>query len=102
MAAGKRQKKKRKKNRLGVFAVGVVAAILVVVLGVQTWQLKQKELSYQEKEQKLTEQIAEEEKRGEKLSEQQVYVHTKQYIEEMARQKFGLIMPDEVLIKGKE
>lgn len=100
MAAGRKWKKKRRQNRLGVLAVGFVAAIMVVVFGVQTWQLEQKDRVYQEKEAKLEAQIVEEKQRAEELKEQQIYVHTKQYIEEMARQKFGLIMPDEVLIKG--
>ena len=102
MASVRKRKIKRKKNRLGVAAVGFVAVIMVVVLGIQTIELKQKDKGYQEREARLAEQIASEEQRGQELSEQQVYIHTKQYIEELARQKFGLVKPDEVLIKGKE
>ena len=33
------------------------------------------------------------------LEEYRVYVQTKQYIEEIAKQKLGLVNPDEILLK---
>ena len=37
--------------------------------------------------------------RAEELKEYEVYVQTKQYIEEVAKQKLGLVKPDEILLK---
>jgi len=101
MAAGRR-KRNKKQNRLGVLAISFVATILVVVFGVQTWKLEQKDRLYEERLEQLRQEIAEEEAKGKELEAQQIYMKTKQYIEEMARRKFGLIKPGELLIKGDE
>ena len=36
------------------------------------------------------------------LEEYRIYVQTKQYIEEVAKQKLGLVNPDEILLKPKK
>ena len=47
----------------------------------------------------LEKQKTEEENRARELEEYRVYVQTKQYIEEIAKQKLGLVNPDEILLK---
>jgi cell division protein DivIC len=47
----------------------------------------------------LQQQYDQEANRAEELKEYQVYVQTKQYIEEVAKQKLGLVKPDEILLK---
>ena len=37
--------------------------------------------------------------REEQLEEERVYVQTKQYIEKVAKEKLGLVNPDEILLK---
>lgn len=61
--------------------------------------MKKKDLEYQAKEQSLMRQVELEEKRAEELEEYRIYVQTKQYIEEVAKQKLGLVKPDEILLK---
>ena len=48
---------------------------------------------------KLEEQVREEEERTKKLEEYKVYVKTKQFAEEVAKEKLGLVNPDEILLK---
>jgi len=45
--------------------------------------------------------VENEQKRAAELEERRVYVQTKQYIEEVAKQKLGLVKPDEVLLKPR-
>lgn len=47
-------------------------------------------------------QKTEEEQRTKELEERKIYVQTKQYIEEVAKEKLGLVMPDEILLKPSE
>lgn len=61
--------------------------------------MKKRDLEYQEREILLQRQYDEEVSRAEKLKEYEVYVQTKQYIEEVAKQKLGLVKPDEILLK---
>ena len=61
--------------------------------------LKEKDRSYSIREENLEAQVAKEEERAKQLEEYRVYVQTKQYIEEIAKQKLGLVKPDEILLK---
>ena len=47
-------------------------------------------------------QKEEEEKRTAELQEYKIYVKTKQYAEEVAKEKLGLVNPDEILLKPTE
>ena len=43
-----------------------------------------------------------EQSRAKELEEYRVYVQTKQYVEEVAKQKLGLVKPDEILLKPSQ
>ncbi len=90
------------RSRLGIYAIAAVALLLVLVLGIQTLKMKQMEKSYQDQQARLEREIAQEEAKKLTLEDQRIYTQTKQYIEEQARLKFGLVMPDEILLKGTE
>ena len=64
--------------------------------------MKKKGLEYQLREQTLNQQVAAEENRAKELEEYRIYVQTKQYIEEVAKQKLGLVKPDEILLKPSQ
>lgn len=97
----KKSKVKKRSNRL----VGVIICILVLgictVFLVRTKELKaQNEAASKELEQ-LQEALQEEEDRTELLEEYAKYVNTKQYVEDMAREKLGLIYPGELVFKAE-
>lgn len=96
--------KKRDKwgNRIALVGVTLVVASLAVVVNLKSASLKEKDLAYQVREESLLAQKAEEEKRKAELEERKVYVQTKQYIEEVAKEKLGLVNPDEILLKPIE
>lgn len=84
-----------------MFLVTTVVAMMLIVVLIKSIELKQKLDAYQEKERVLTEQIAEEEKRSEEIAEYEKYTHTKKYIEEVAKDKLGLIHEDEIIFRKK-
>ena len=97
----KKSKVKKRSNRL----VGVIICILVVgicmVFLARTKELKaQNEAANQEVEE-LQEALQEEKDRTERLEEYAKYVNTKQYVEDMAREKLGLIYPGELVFKAE-
>ena len=53
----------------------------------------------EERAQQLEAQLRDEEERTKKLEEYKVYVKTKQFAEEVAKEKLGLVNPDEILLK---
>lgn len=99
---GKKTRKKRKDrwgNRMAIVGITLVVFSLGVVVNVKSASMKKKDLEYQAREEFLQQQYDEESDRAEELKEYQVYVQTKQYIEEVAKQKLGLVKPDEILLK---
>ena len=95
----KRKNKDRLGNRLAVIGISLVVLSLAVVVNVKNTSMEKKVMEYQAKEEALTRQVENEKKRAAELEERRVYVQTKQYIEEVAKQKLGLVKPDEILLK---
>ncbi len=102
MRSGRQSKRKRRErlgNRLTLVGITFVVISMAVVLNIRGASLKEKNLEYQVKEQNLQKQLAEEEARAKQLEEKRVYVQTKKYIEKVAKEKLGLVNPDEILLK---
>ncbi|MDO5417802.1 MAG: septum formation initiator family protein [Lachnospiraceae bacterium] len=106
MSARGRQSRMRKRdrwgNRMALIGITVVVLSLAVVVNLKGASLKEKDLEYQVKEENILAQKAEEEMRKEELEERKIYVQTKQYIEEVAKEKLGLVNPDEILLKPSD
>lgn len=62
-------------------------------------QMKAQEQVYIQREAALSRSIEEEEKRTVTLKERKKYVTTDSYIKEVAKEKLGLLSPDEILLK---
>lgn len=86
-------------SKVAIYFVTAVVAVCALVLWARTRSLEQKEQQYIEKEQAILAQVAQEEERAKTLEEYRVYVQTKQYVEKMAKEKLGLVNPDEILLK---
>lgn len=104
MYGSTRRRSKKKKtdrwgNRMTIIGITLVVFSLGIVVNVKSASMKKRDLEYQEKEVLLQRQYDEEVTRAEELKEYEVYVQTKQYIEEVAKQKLGLVKPDEILLK---
>lgn len=98
----RRKKKDRWSNRLAIIGITVVVASLAFAVNVKSASMKKKDLEYQVKEASLMKQKTQEESRAKELEEYRVYVQTKQYIEQVAKEKLGLVNPDEILLKPSE
>lgn len=94
--------RKKRQNKFGMFLVTTVVAMMLIVVAIKSLELKQKLDVYREKEQMLTEQIAEEEKRSEEIAEYEKYTHTKKYIEEVAKDRLGLVHEGEIIFREED
>ena len=92
----------RTSNKVAMITVISVVLIFALVLGTRIVSLKAKERQYIEKEQAILARVAAEEERARTLEEYRVYVQTKQYVEQVAKDKLGLVNPDEILLKPNE
>lgn len=94
--------RKRRQNRFGMFLTGVVVLMLVVVVAVRSSDLKQKQAVYAEREAVLEKQIEEEKARTEEIEEYRKYTQTKKYVEEVAKDKLGLVYEGEIIFKEED
>ncbi len=98
----RRGRRDRWGNRLAIIGITIVVFSLGVVVNFKSASMKKKDLEYQVKEEALMQQLAKEQSRANELEEYRIYVQTKQYIEEVAKQKLGLVNPDEILLKPSQ
>ena len=102
MARRKIRVRKKKQNSLAMLLVLMVVFCLMIVVMVNNRNLKQKLAVYQQKEEMLQEQIEAEKQRAEEIDEFEKYTKTKKYIEDIAREKLGLVYEDEIIIQTED
>lgn len=94
-----KKKKKHSFNFISICMIFMVVATLSIVMWVQGQALKEKIQEYEIRQQQLENMISEEEQREQELAERKKYIQTKKYIEEIAKEKFGLLYEDEIMLK---
>ena len=72
------------------------------IVSVRSGQLKKQEKVYTQKQQEMQKKIDDQKARSEELAEYKEYVDTQQFIEEMAKEKLGLVHKDEIIFKGSK
>ena len=90
-----------RQNKFGMFLVSVVVIMLMVVVAVKSVELREKKAFYAQKEQTLLEQIEAETKRSEEIDEYEKYTQTKKYIEDVAKDRLGLVYEGEIIFKDE-
>ncbi|GLC78256.1 FtsB family cell division protein [Lacrimispora brassicae] len=102
MGKSRRKRKDKWGNRMALIGITFVVFSLAVIVTIKGVGLKEKEREYELRLENLQAQVDKEDERSKKLEEYRVYVQTKQYIEEVAKQKLGLVKPDEILLKPSQ
>jgi len=95
-------RKKKVNNRFSMILVSVVVVTIVIVVAYRGMELNNKLNSYDERKQSLQTQIDAEKERTEELAEFEKYTQTKQYKEEVAKEKLGLVYEGEILFKQED
>ena len=86
---------------MAIIGITLVVISLAAVINIKGAQLRKADLEYQVREENLEKLLADEEERTGELEEYKIYVKTKQYAEEVAKEKLGLVNPDEILLKAQ-
>lgn len=95
-------RKRRKKNSKGLSIVIFTVIVVCLCVGVRTASLKKQNQELALKQESLEKQMKSEEKRTKELEELEKYMKTKKYIEEVAKERLGLVYPDEILIEPEK
>lgn len=99
MARKKVAYRKRHQNRFSMFLVTLVVLMIMVVVAVDSVELHRKIDEQTSKETELLAQKEAEEVRAEEIEEYRKYTQTKRYVEEVAKDKLGLVYEGEILFK---
>lgn len=95
------KRKRNRENRISKILISFVVIMLLIVVSVKSYELREKRNDCIAKEAYLKEQIEYEEKRAEEIKEYETYTHTKAYVEDIARDKLGLVYEGEILFRDE-
>ena len=96
-----RARRRMLEHRLSVLLIICVIVVLGVTLSVGSISLHKKNKAYKAQEEELQKQLEEEELRAEEIDELEEYVGTDEYIEDVAKDKLGLVYPNEILFEAE-
>lgn len=102
MGRSLRERKRRSQNRFAMMSISAVVILLLVIISFQSIELHAKTDAYAAREAVLTKEIEKEQERTEEIEEYKKYVKTKKYVEEVAKDKLGLVYEDEIIFKPEE
>ncbi len=92
--------RKKKQNRMGMIMVAFIVIIFCSIIGYKTRELKHKRDDYNNKITALQSQIDYEKQRSLDLAEYEKYTKTSKYVEEVAKDKLGLVYADEIVFES--
>jgi cell division protein DivIC len=91
--------RKRRQNRLGMILVSMVVLMLLGVITLNSLELRATSETYLSQKEELLSKIEDEKMRTEEIEEYEKYTQTKKYIEEIAKDKLGLVYDNEIIFK---
>ena len=94
--------RKRQQNRFSMFLATLVVVLILVLVGVKSIELRDKINQKRTEAAQLEAQIEAEMQRTLEIEALGKEVQTKGYIEDVAREKLGLVYEDEILFKQDE
>ena len=97
--ARRRRRHGKKMNRFTIFCALILTLVFGSIFVYKISVLKTQSREYSEQLEQLKEQRDEQKARDAELDEFEDYVRTDEYVEDVAREKLGLVYSDEILFK---
>ncbi len=82
--------------------VTTVVLMMMLVVTVKSVELRQKRAVYREREEVLLQEIELEEARSAEIEEYGKYTQSKKFVEEVAKEKLGLVYDREIIFKDEK
>ena len=93
---------RRRDQRKGMILVVLVVSILMIVVAVKGMELMNTLSELEAIETVLEERITEQINRADEIAEYEKYTQTRKFIEEIAKDKLGLVYGDEIIFRNSE
>ena len=91
-----------RENRRGMILIIFVVSIIIIALAVRCHSLTEKNSTYAQQIEQLEQKISEEKGRSENIDTFRKYTHTNAFVEKLAREKLGLVYPEEVIFQPRQ
>ena len=95
-------RRKNGKRKTGFKLLLIVVLVMCGVLTYSTGKAKAEEREKSQQKADMEQQLVSEEERQSELEEEAAYRQTKSYIERLAREKLGLVKPDEIILREND
>lgn len=96
------QRKGKKSNIFITIVIALAVIAICIFFKLKAREIKAQNINDNKKIEELNKEIDKEKERTENLETYSKYVNTKQFVELMARNKLGLVYPNEVIFKNEE
>lgn len=96
---GRRHKSYRRRTGTGLILLLVL--MIFGTINVARAKLDDKRAELLERQAEVEQKLADEQERTSQIEDLSAYVQTKKYVEEMAREKFGLVYEGEVIFEAE-
>ena len=91
--------RRKRENRFSMALVTIVILMVMIVVAFGRAQLKDKQDVVDDRTLQLEQEIAREEERSLEIDEKEKYSKTNKYVEEVAREKYGMVKENEIVFK---
>lgn len=98
----KKRRGKRKSRRTGLGLIAIMVLLVCAIVTYNRQELDKTNAKAAARIKELEEAIDQEKEEAEEIQEKKAYVQTKKFIEEMAREKLGLVYKDEIIFKAED
>lgn len=95
-------KRKRKTRRTGLSLIAVMVLMVCGIVSYNRQELDKTNGKATARIAELKDNIDQEKEEAKDIKEKKAYMQTKKYVEEMAREKLGLVYKDEIIFKADE
>lgn len=92
----------KKQNRRNLFLIACIVFTICGVMAYQRISLQAKSAQVKAEYESLQEKQNKLEEKQKELEDKKVYMQTKKYIEEVARDKLGLVYPGEIIFEPED
>lgn len=96
-----RARRRAFQHKLSILMVSGVVMILGIMLSIASVSLHAKNQDLEAQAAELEEQLEAEQMRSEEIDELEEYVGTDEYVEDVAKDKLGLVYPNEILFEAE-
>lgn len=95
----RRRRRRRNSNRRGMVCISAIVGVLLITLAFQSRKLEAKNVLYTQQLAQVNDQLASEKERTQEIENMEEYMKTDEYVEDVARDKFGLVYEGETVFK---